>query len=113
MRVGDEGLDPRFVLREEGVDVGLVKEARALGLGQDEVGEGEEAEVGVEGDPGDDVPGPGFEEGEEAEGDPVHEPWGQLGGVGGAEGFVGGEDGEEDREEGAGGGVVSRDAVEE
>lgn len=75
MRVGDESLYLGLMLREEGVDVGLVEEAGALSLGQDEVGEDEEAEVGVEGDPGDDVPGPGFEEGEEAEGDPVHEPW--------------------------------------
>lgn len=36
---------------EEGVDVGLVEEFGALSLGKDEVGEDEEAEVGVEGEP--------------------------------------------------------------
>lgn len=85
--------------------VALVEEARALGLGQDEVGEEEEAEGGVEGEIADEEVGPVFEEGEEREDDPVHEPGGEEGGVGGAEGFVGGEDGEKDGEEGAGKGV--------
>ena len=49
---GDEGLNVGFVVGEEGVDVLLVDGARALGLRKDEVGEGEEAEVGVEGEPG-------------------------------------------------------------
>lgn len=47
----DEGVDVVFVVGEEGVDVGLVEEAGALGLGEDEVGEEEEADVGVEGEP--------------------------------------------------------------
>lgn len=49
---GDEDVDVVFVGGEEGVDVVLVDEAGALGLGEDEVGEEEEAEVGVEGEPG-------------------------------------------------------------
>lgn len=49
---GDEDIDIVFVGGEEGVDVVLVDEAGALGLGEDEIGEEEEAEVGVEGEPG-------------------------------------------------------------
>lgn len=49
---GDEDIDVVFVGGEEGVDVVLVDEAGALGLGEDEVGEEEEAEVGIEGEPG-------------------------------------------------------------
>lgn len=49
---GDEVLDVGLVAGEVGVDVGLVDEAGALGLGEDEVEEEAEAEVGVEGDPG-------------------------------------------------------------
>ena len=49
---GDEDVDVVFVGGEERVDVGLVDEAGALGLGEDEVGEEEEAEVGVERQPG-------------------------------------------------------------
>lgn len=41
-----------FVVGEEGVDVGLVEEFGALSLGEDKVGEEDEAEVGVEGKPG-------------------------------------------------------------
>ena len=96
MRVRDEDIDIMFVVGEKRVDVALVDEARALGLGQDEVGEEEEAEVGVEGEPADYEVGPVFEEGEEGKDHPVHEPGGEEGGVGGAEGFVGGEYGEED-----------------
>lgn len=48
---GDEVLDLALVGLEPGVDVGLVDDARALGLGQDEVEEEEEAGEGVEGDP--------------------------------------------------------------
>lgn len=49
---GDEDIDIVFVGGEEGVDVVLVDEAGALGLGEDEIGEEEEAEIGVEGEPG-------------------------------------------------------------
>ena len=90
----DEAIDVVLVLREEGVHVGGVEELGALGLGEDEVGEEEEAEKGVEGDPGEDEVGPVVEEGEAGEHHPVHEPGGELRGVGGAQGFVGGEDGE-------------------
>lgn len=51
MGVGDEVLDLALVLGEERVDVGLVEEAGALGLGEDEVEEEDEADVGVERDP--------------------------------------------------------------
>ena len=51
VRGGDEGFDVGLVVREEGVDVLLVDCAGALGLREDEVGEGDEAEVGVEGEP--------------------------------------------------------------
>ena len=48
---GDEVFDMGLVAGEVWVDVGLVDEAGALGLGEDEVEEEGEAEVGVEGDP--------------------------------------------------------------
>lgn len=48
---GDEVLDGGFVVLEPGVDVGLVDDARALGLGEDEVEEEEQADVGVKGNP--------------------------------------------------------------
>lgn len=41
----------RFILGKEGVNVGLVEDACALGLGQNEVGEEEETEVGVKREP--------------------------------------------------------------
>lgn len=102
MRIRDEDIDVMLVMRKERVHVVLVNEPCALGLGQDEVGEEAEADVGVEGEPADDEIGPVFEEGEEREDDPVHEPGGEECRVGGAERFVGSEDGEEDGEEGAG-----------
>lgn len=52
MRRGDEVLDCAFVVLEPGVDVGCVEDAGALGLREDEVEEEEEADVGVEGNPG-------------------------------------------------------------
>ena len=48
MRGYDELVDFVFVVGEERVDLGLVEELGALGLGKDEVGEDEEADVGVE-----------------------------------------------------------------
>lgn len=96
MCVRDPLVDAGLVVREEGVNVLLVEQTRSLALRQHEVAEKDQADEGVERDPGEDGVGVGFEEGEEAEGDPVHEPGGEEGGVGGAEGFVGGEDGEED-----------------
>lgn len=51
--------------------------------------------------PGENEPGPRLNEGEYRQYDPVHEPWRKLGRVGGTKGFVGGEDGEEERDDGA------------
>lgn len=48
---GDQFLDGGFVFFQSRVDVFLVDVPGALGLGEDEVEEEEEAEVGVEGDP--------------------------------------------------------------
>ena len=45
----DEVVDVVFVVGEEGVDVGLIDEPCALGLGEDKVAEEEETEGGVEG----------------------------------------------------------------
>lgn len=101
MSLGDEDIDIVFVMSQERVDVSLIEELCALGLGQDEVGEQDETEVGVEGHPADDEVGPVFEEREAGQDDPVHEPWGQDGWVGGAKGFIGSKDGEEYGEKGA------------
>lgn len=49
---GYEVVDGEFMGAQEGVQAGLVDEARALGLWGDEVEEEEKAEPGVEGDPG-------------------------------------------------------------
>lgn len=51
MGIRDKVVNFRFILGKEWVDVGLVEEACALGLGQNEVGKEEEAEVGVEREP--------------------------------------------------------------
>ncbi len=83
------------------MDVRLIDEAGALGLREDEIREEEEAEIGVERDPGDDEKGPVFNEGEAGYDNPIHQPWCQLGWVRGAKGFVRGEDGEEDSDDGA------------
>lgn len=48
---GDEVVDSEFVSLEEGVDVFLVENFGALGLGEDEVEEEDEADPGVEWDP--------------------------------------------------------------
>jgi hypothetical protein len=104
--------------------VGLVDDAGALGLWQDEVEVEQEAEVGVEGDPGtesqykglfvkwqgerrgdkeglnglpDEEPvRPGLNYQEAGEDHPVHQPWRQLGRVRGLQGLVGGEEGKEE-----------------
>lgn len=88
---GDEFLDGGFVFFESRVDVFLVDVPGALGLGEDEVEEEEEAEVGVEGDPAEKPLGPGLNEERAGEDNPVHEPWCKLGWVGCLEGFVAGE----------------------
>lgn len=120
---GDQVLDLRLVVLEVRVDVGGVDDAGALGLREDEVEEEEETDVGVQRDPGekkvskrfcygrregcgrhspDEEPfGPTLNEESAGEDDPVHQPWCQLGGVGGLEGFVGGEEREEEGGDGA------------
>ncbi len=45
----DEVVDVVFMMGEEGVDVGLVDESCALGLGKDEVAKEEETDGGVKG----------------------------------------------------------------
>ena len=47
----DEFVDLILMMGEEGVDLLLVEEASALSLGEHEVGQDEEAEVGVEWEP--------------------------------------------------------------
>lgn len=66
--------------------------------GEDEVQMCREAEPCVEWDIGEDKVEMRLDKEEDGQDSPVHEPWGQLGGVGGPEGFVGGEDWEEDGE---------------
>lgn len=51
----------------------------------------------------------GFNQEEDGEGGPVHEPWSEVGRVAGANGLVGGEDGEEDGGDGAGEVLVRTD----
>lgn len=58
VQVADEDLDLTLMVGDEGLDVVGVKEFCALGLGEDEVGEGEEADPAVEGEPADDEDGP-------------------------------------------------------
>jgi hypothetical protein len=52
MGAADELLDLALVVLQERVDVVLVEEAGALRLRENEVGEEEEADPAVEGDPG-------------------------------------------------------------
>ncbi len=54
MEVADEGFDLAFMAGDEGVDVVGVEEFGALGLGQDEIGEREQPEPAVEGEPAQD-----------------------------------------------------------
>lgn len=51
MGIRDEAVNFGFVLGKQGVDVCLVEKACALGLGQNEIGKEEEAEVGVKREP--------------------------------------------------------------
>lgn len=55
---GDEVVDCEFVGLEEGVDVLSVEDFGALGLGEDEVEEEDEADPGVERDPEEDESSP-------------------------------------------------------
>ena len=58
MGLADEEVDVLFVLDDEGLNVAVVEELGALGLGEDEVGEEDEADPRVEGEPADDEDGP-------------------------------------------------------
>jgi hypothetical protein len=58
VQVADEDLDLTLMVGDEGLDVVGVEEFCALRLGEDEVGEGEEADPTVEGEPADDEDGP-------------------------------------------------------
>lgn len=51
MGICNEVVNFGFVLGKQGVDMCLVEKACALGLGQNEIGEKEEAEVGVKWEP--------------------------------------------------------------
>lgn len=51
MGIRNELVNLRFILGKEGVNVALVDDTCALGLGQNEVGEEEETEVGVKREP--------------------------------------------------------------
>lgn len=98
----DELFDLTFVVFEEGVHVGLVEETGALGLREDQVGEKEEADPAVEGEPVEsvretvlhsvdtrdhgDVPShnevsPRLRHQEGRQDHPVHQPWCELGGI--------------------------------
>lgn len=79
----------------------LVDEDAALLTWRNEVKVDDEADPAIEGDPVQDKVELVLDEEEDAQGGPVHEPWGKKARVGGAEGFVGEEDGQEDGEEGA------------
>ena len=97
VRGADCLVDLALVLFEEWVDVLLVKHDGALFPWSDEVEVYAEADPGVEGNPGEDEVELRFNREEEREGRPVHEPWCEEGGIASADGFVGGENGEEDR----------------
>ena len=82
--------------REERLDIAAIDERGALRLsGQQEPGVEAEAGPRIKGQPGQDVE-VGFQEGAGGLAEEVDEPRCELGRVGGGEGFVGGEDGEED-----------------
>jgi len=51
MSIADEVVNLLFVMVEERVDVVMVDDLRALGLGKDEVGEEDETDPAVEWDP--------------------------------------------------------------
>ena len=75
VEVPDEELDLAFVVGDVGLDVVVVDELGPLGLREDEVGETEKADPGIEWEPADDEDGPGLNEEKEVEDDPVDQPW--------------------------------------
>jgi hypothetical protein len=58
VEIADEDFDLVLMVGDEGFDVVGVEELGTLGLGEDEVGEGEEADPAVEGEPAEDEDGP-------------------------------------------------------
>lgn len=58
VEVADKGFDLAFMVGDEGFDIVGIEEFGALGLGEDEVGEREEADPAVEGEPAEDENGP-------------------------------------------------------
>jgi len=58
VEVADEGLDLTLMVGDEWLDVVGVEEFGALGLREDEVGEGEETKPAVEWEPAEDKDGP-------------------------------------------------------
>jgi hypothetical protein len=96
VRVRDEVVNLALVVVQQRLEVLLVQEGGALRAREDQVEVQEEAHPGPEGDPAEDEVEGVFDRREEDQHHEVDEPWCQLGGVRGVEGFVGGEDGEED-----------------
>jgi hypothetical protein len=94
--LGDEVVDFALVVVEEGLDVLLVGEGGALGTRHDQVQVEEEADPGIEGDPAKDEVEDILDGGEDGQDNKVDEPGREQGGVGRVQGFVRGEDGEED-----------------
>lgn len=101
----DQVVDLALVTLKPWVDVGLVDVDRALLARHDEVQVDCEAHPGVERYPVEDEVELRLNQQEDRQGGPVHEPWCKVGGIAGADSFVGGEDGEEDGGDGAGGRV--------
>lgn len=88
MSLADISIDLIFVLDEKRVDVSLVDVGCTLLAWENQVEVKAKAEPGVERDPDEDEGEVGLSGEEEGGDDPVHEPWGELSWVGGAEGFV-------------------------
>ena len=58
MGLANEEVDVLLMLDDEGLNIGVVEKFGALSLGEDEVGEKDEANPGVEGEPADNEDGP-------------------------------------------------------
>ena len=58
MDLANEDVNVLLMLDDEGLNVRIVEKFGALGLGEDEVGEKDEANPGVEGEPADNEDGP-------------------------------------------------------
>ena len=99
--LGDEVFDFGLMTGDGRLEVGEVEIGGALHAWEDEVEVGKEAEPGEEGNPGGDEIEVRFDEMEERENDPVHEPWCQLCWGRSTQCFIGGEYWEEDCDGGA------------